>query len=113
MRGLIEMSIAPTARRGRALGALLLAVGALAAPRVASAQGAPPPPSAETKVYRACYVPTTGTVYRIGETGMGVACARSTHVEFSWNADGPQGPPGEKGAPGETGPQGDAGAVGP
>lgn len=35
-------------------------------------------------VYYACYVPLTGTVYRIKETGLKQACTSTTHVEFSW-----------------------------
>ena len=68
------------------------------------------------KVYRACYTPTTGTVYRIGEPGMPSACAKPTHVEFTWTSEGqpgPQGPVGPQGPAGPAGPKGDAGLQGP
>jgi hypothetical protein len=58
-----------------------------------------------------CYVPLTGTVYRIRETNLKQACTTG-HVEFSWNAQGPAGPPGSDGAPGQTGPQGPPGPAG-
>src|SRR3712207_948691 len=81
----------------------------LGAPNAVAAQTSP----TDAKVYRACYVPTTGTVYRIGDTGQPSGCAKTTHVEFAWNNTGPQGPPGEKGAQGEKGDKGDAGPAGP
>src|ERR1041385_6711542 len=42
----------------------------------------------------ACYVPTTGTVYRIKTPDTRDACVAANHVEFSWNQIGPQGPQG-------------------
>src|SRR5881628_1673294 len=36
------------------------------------------------KVFFACYVPRTGTVYRIKEPGLPSRCFATTHVEFSW-----------------------------
>jgi hypothetical protein len=55
---------------------LLLIAGlvAISAPAAADAQS----------VIHACYVPLTGTVYRIKEPGLRTACSSSTHVEFSW-----------------------------
>jgi hypothetical protein len=35
-------------------------------------------------VFHACYVPLTGTVYRIKETNLKPACTSPSHVEFSW-----------------------------
>src|SRR3712207_7560359 len=84
--------------RSSGIAFLLAVVGWLAAPYSAQAQ------STSANVYRACYVPTTGTVYRIGDTGQPTSCAKSTHVEFTWNSEGPPGPvgpPGEKGAQGD------------
>lgn len=75
----------------------------------------------------ACYVPASGTVYRIKVPGSKDACTSPAHVPFSWNhvghegpvgAQGPSGPQGAKGvagamgAPGLQGPQGPAGAAG-
>ena len=42
--------------------------------------------SAQTtpKVYFACYVPLTGTVYRVNEPDVKPACTSATHVPFSW-----------------------------
>ena len=64
----------------------------------------------ETKLY-ACYVPLTGTVYRIRETNLKQTCTTG-HVEFNWNAEGAQGPQGIQGVPGPQGPPGPAGAGG-
>lgn len=53
----------------------------------ASAEAAAQTPA----TYRACYVPSSGTVYRIGEPGIPQQCGSSTkkgvttqHVEFTW-----------------------------
>ncbi|MDQ3997858.1 MAG: hypothetical protein M3303_12680, partial [Gemmatimonadota bacterium] len=100
----------------RALPMVRLASGVIAViagPRVLSGQTTPPPPTPPAPtVYRACYTPTTGTVYRIGEPGQPTTCAKSTHVEFSWNAVGPAGAQGEKGVAGEKGDKGDKGDQG-
>ena len=88
-------------RRGFAAAAVLCAL-AVSSER-AEAQTA-------TTMY-GCYVPLTGTVYRIRETNLKQACTTG-HVEFSWNAQGPAGPPGSDGAPGQTGPQGPPGPAG-
>lgn len=50
----------------------------------------------EPEVFRACYVPRSGVVYRIGEPDLRSECQRR-HVEFSWNEQGPQGDPGPPG----------------
>ena len=50
--------------------------------------------------YTACYVPSSGTVYRIKTADTPSACTKSTHVQFSWNHQGPVGPQGPKGDPG-------------
>lgn len=57
-----------------------------------------------------CYVPGSGTVYRIGEPGLKQACAPA-HIEFTMNVQGPEGEQGEQGPPGEQGPQGAPGPV--
>jgi len=56
--------------------ALVLAV----APPCSAQTSAPPAPA----VIHACYVPLTGTLYRIDETGLRQGCSSSSHVEFSW-----------------------------
>jgi hypothetical protein len=47
------------------------------------------------KVLWACYVPLTGTVYRISpdgtDAGLRTACSSTSHVKFSWNEQGPPG----------------------
>jgi hypothetical protein len=47
------------------------------------------------KVLWACYVPLTGTVYRISpdgsDAGLRTACSSTSHVQFSWNEQGPPG----------------------
>jgi hypothetical protein len=65
------------------------------------------------KVFWACYVPGTGTTYRVREADLKQECQRPTHVLFSWNETGPQGPQGPQGAAGPAGPQGDTGPQGP
>lgn len=64
---------------------------------------------------RACYVPGSGTVYRVGAPGAPDACTAGAHVEFAWEATGvggPSGPVGATGPTGPVGPQGPAGADG-
>jgi hypothetical protein len=65
----------------RPLGAALSGAAVAAAALVGSAGTL----SAQTpaKVYVACYVPLTGTVYRIKESGLKTACT-TAHIEFSW-----------------------------
>jgi hypothetical protein len=72
-------------------------------------------------VIHACYVPNTGTIYRIKEMDLKQSCTSNKHIEFTWNQQGVQGEkgdvgekgePGQQGAPGEKGEQGDAGADG-
>ena len=41
---------------------------------------------AEPEVYYACYVPGSGTIYRIKAPGLPDACTGSKHVEFSWSS---------------------------
>lgn len=47
--------------------------------------------AAQTPTLRACYVPGSGTVYRIGAEGTPAACHSPKHVEFSWAATQPAG----------------------
>lgn len=75
----------------------------------AHAQSAANAPAAPRVLY-ACYVPNSGTVYRIREVDVRETCAAPTHIEFSWNEQGPEGP---QGPPGPAGPTGPAGATGP
>ena len=91
--------------------------------------GAPPTSAAAQSgegVLSACFIPGTGTVYMIGQAGLGSACVREDHVLFRWNQAasptsqigllGPQGPQGEtgpEGPEGPAGPQGEAGPEGP
>jgi hypothetical protein len=53
-----------------------------------------------------CYVPGSGTVYRIKSAGAPSQCASTRHVEFTWNEEGAQGPQGPAGPPGPEGPAG-------
>lgn len=57
----------------------------------------------------ACYVPKSGTVYRIRTEDTPANCIKPEHAEFSWNQQGIQG---ETGAPGPAGPQGETGPAG-
>jgi trimeric autotransporter adhesin len=78
---------------------------------------------AEAKVYYACYVPGTGSVYRIKEPDAPAQCGKSgqkQHIEFSWTdgvggtagPEGPEGPMGPAGPQGEKGDKGDPGEGG-
>ena len=105
----------PAAARAAAVAGALWA---MVAAGDAHAQSAP-------EVFRACYVPSAGNVYRIGTADTPAKCLSKQHVEFSWTGQGPAGPvgptgpqgpagpPGDKGALGDTGPVGDKGAPGP
>jgi hypothetical protein len=93
-------------RRARSLAAALLAGPALA--RAQSAAPAPAAPAADPPaVLVACWVPASGTVYRVdpsGQTaGLARACASPAHRQFEWNREGPAGPAGPKGDPGPPG----------
>ncbi len=60
------------------------------------------PQGLQAQVLTACYVPDVGVVYRIQTEGVPDECTEPTHVEFSWNMEGPpgpQGPPGPAGSP--------------
>lgn len=59
--------------------------------------------SAET--LSACYVPGAGVVYLIKRNGLPQSCRAASHVEFSWNQQGPVGPEGPAG-PSGTAPAG-------
>ena len=61
-----------------------VAAATAAAPAALRAQ-APTAP----KVFYACYVPSSGTIYRIREVDLKQECAKTTHVQFSWT-DGAQ-----------------------
>jgi hypothetical protein len=77
----------------------------------ASAQTPPPPP--DPNVIWACYVPVSGTVYRIKSADTKEICSSPKHVMFSFNQTGPAGPQGPAGPAGAQGPAGPAGATGP
>ncbi|HEV3485533.1 MAG TPA: hypothetical protein VG106_09000, partial [Vicinamibacterales bacterium] len=49
-------------------------------------------PATTPKLLYACYVPASGTTYRIKEADTKQECASERHVMFSWNEIGPQGP---------------------
>ena len=86
---------------------------ALAAAPAARAQTTPPVPP---PVIDACYVPASGTIYRVNAAGAPANCLSPTHVRFTWNQQGLKGDKGDTGAKGEmgaTGPKGDKGDTGP
>ena len=69
--------------------AVIASILPLAAPAVAAAQPATPPATIE-----ACYVPASGTIYRINAPGAPSACHSPAHVRFAWNQQGVPGPAG-------------------
>jgi hypothetical protein len=97
-----------TARRALAVSLALVAFVALA--RNANAQA---PDPADPNVIWACYVPMSGTVYRVRTTDTKQDCAAKAHVLFWFNQTGPEGPQGPAGPEGPTGPQGATGSAGP
>ena len=66
----------------------------------------------QATILSACYVPDVGVIYRIKAEGLPDVCTEPTHVEFSWNMEGPAGPQGATGAQGATGSPGPAGISG-
>ena len=66
--------------------------------------------SAPTVLY-GCYVPSSGTVYRIRADGLSTECRSKNHVEFTWSLQGPPGPTGPVGPQGPPGPVGPSGPV--
>ena len=70
-------------------------------------------PAGAQATLSACYIPKSGTVYMIKQTGTPSECLSKQHVEFTWSGTGPQGPQGSQGPEGPQGPQGTAGAQGP
>ncbi len=94
----------------RALGVSpLMVIGCMAVLTVA----APVLEAQAPTVLSACYVPKSGTVYRVDALDAPPACIKPEHLAFSWNEEGIQGPQGEPGPQGEAGPAGPEGAAGP
>lgn len=79
---------------------LLLKLAGAAALALACLVFVPDTVQAQTVIY-ACYVPSSGVVYRIGEPGLRQECSGKKHVEFSWNEEGLEGPPGPAGPLGQ------------
>ena len=92
-----------------AVGSLLTAASLTA--QTTSAAGAVTTAGTPALIY-ACYVPMSGSVYRIKETDLKQTCASPQHVEFNWNQQGPPGPQGPQGIQGIQGIQGVAGPTG-
>ena len=65
--------------RGLVVSAFTAALLSVGVPAALRAQGGSTP-----KVVHACFIPATGTVYRIKEPGLSQACTAKMHVEFSW-----------------------------
>src|SRR5450759_2317994 len=89
-----------------AIGAVCLLATATCLTSVAEAQ------TPTNVVLIACYVPASGTVYRIGLQGLPADCLSPEHVKFTWNAQGPQGSTGATGTTGTTGTTGSTGPTG-
>jgi hypothetical protein len=60
----------------------------------------------------ACYKPSNGSIYIVGQGSKQCAC-QPHDVPISWNVRGPAGPPGPPGSAGPQGARGPAGAAGP
>jgi hypothetical protein len=79
----------------------------------ARAQTEPTVTVVDPNVIYACYVPQSGTVYRIRTTDTREQCVSPNHVMFFFNQTGPEGPQGPAGPEGPEGPAGPAGPQGP
>jgi len=88
-----------------------LAVAALIALAPAARAQAPDPN--DPNVIWACYVPSSGTIYRVRTTDTKETCTSKSHVLFWFNQTGPQGPQGPQGPAGPAGPTGPTGPTGP
>ena len=115
----------PAALRIRWFAALTGCLLAMPAGNVdAKAASAPPDP----EIIHACFVPQSGTLYRIKATDPAETCKSPQHVAIQWNITGaigpegvmgvagpigPAGPQGPKGPVGPAGPQGETGPLGP
>jgi hypothetical protein len=75
------------------LGVALFAVAAGLAPQAVEAQGPP-------ELLSACYIPGTGTMYLVDQSGLPDACIREDHTLLQWNQQGLIGAQGALGAPG-------------
>lgn len=89
------------------------ALALMAVTSVAPVARAQTPSPTDPNVIWACYVPLSGTVYRIKTTDTKEACTAAQHVMFWFNQTGPQGPQGPQGVPGPAGTAGAPGAQGP
>ena len=67
----------------------------------------------DPEVIHACYVPGSGSLYRIKADDPTETCKSPNHVELHWNVVGPQGPEGLAGPAGPVGPVGPQGPQGP
>jgi len=65
-----------------------------------------------TAVINACYKPSNGTIYVIGQQTGRTTC-QPNDLAIQWNAQGPVGPQGPKGDKGDTGSTGPTGPQGP
>lgn len=104
-------NLLPIGRRVSTAGLALAALAALV-PNV-QAQSAPVPAVVDPNIIYACYIPTSGTTYRIKTSDTREVCASTSHVMFFFNQTGPQGPQGPAGPAGPVGPAGPTGATGP
>lgn len=69
-------------------------------------------PSTADGAVRACFVPSSGTLYIIGEAGAPSSCRSTAHLAVTWTLVGPPGIAGPVGAVGDSGATGDAGPTG-
>jgi len=90
-----------------------LASAALAALAPSARAQAPSVTALDPNVIYACYIPSSGTMYRIKTSDTREQCAAANHVMFWFNQTGPQGPAGPAGPQGLAGPTGPTGATGP
>src|SRR3954470_18152765 len=93
-------------------GVWALSVALFAWSSTASGQAGAATPATPPDTIHACYVPATGTVYRIRSAGLPNACQSSSHVEFWWLPGGTVGVEGATGVTGASGATGATGAIG-
>lgn len=111
---MITLPDTPTAAARRRFPHALLLLGAACAFGPVQASAATPlSVTLDPDVIYACFVPGSGTLYRIKATDPTETCKSPNHLPLQWLVQGPQGPEGPMGPPGPVGPVGPAGPVGP
>jgi len=74
-------------RRTSVLTAVWVAGLGLVSSEPSRAQTGTPPTAPTPRIFTACYVPLSGTVYLVGEANTAADCVRASHLKFRWSGD--------------------------